>query len=134
MGEAIAGLGSADTPDTLLYGANLIEDGLTELQGGLTQATEEGTQVMITGLDGSLTTINLTNGELLAIQARAAEFDAFLGKPLEGDSMMRFIYQTPAVYSYNDGGSSSHTVAIVLSIVIALILVALGLFVFRKLA
>lgn len=134
LGSAIAGIGSAGTPDTLLYGANLIEGGLNDLQGGLTQATDEGTQLMITGLDGSLKTINLTNSELKALQVRAAEFDAFLGKPVDGESMMRFIYQTPAVYSYKDGGSTSHWVAIILSILIILILLALGLFVFRKLA
>ncbi len=48
------------------------------VSGGLTQATDEGTQLMITGLDGSLKTINLTNSELKALQVRAAEFNAFL--------------------------------------------------------
>jgi hypothetical protein len=127
-------IGSASTPDTLLYGANLVQNGMVELQGGLTQATEEGTQVMITGLDGSLKTINLTNGELLAIQARAEKYNAFLGEPTDGESMMRFIYQTPAVYSYSEGNSTSHWVAIILSIIIALGLVLAGALIFRKLA
>lgn len=132
LGEAIAGLGSAGTPDTLLYGASQIEQGLGQLQGGLTQATEEGTEVMIAGLDGNITTIKLTQAELEAIRQRAAEFDAFLGKPEEGESEVRFIYQTGAVYDYEEG--KSWVTALILSVIIALALAALGIFAFRRLA
>ena len=132
LGEAIAGLGSAGTPDTLLYGASQIEQGLNQLQGGLTEATEGGTEVMIAGLDGNITTIKLTQAELEAIRQRAAEFDAFLGKPEEGESEVRFIYQTGAVYDYEEG--KSWVTALILSVIIALALAALGIFAFRRLA
>ena len=89
---------------------------------------------MITALDGSLTTINLTKGELDAIKERAAEFDAFLGKPLDGESMMRFIYQTPAIYRYTEGARLRPRVALILSLMIAVGLVLAGALVFRRLA
>ncbi len=127
-------IGSASTPNTLLYAANAVGEGLGDLQGGLVKATEGGTQVMLTGLDGSLKTINLTQGELAALEARAGEFDSFLGSPTDGESMVRFIYQTPAVYGYSDGNSTSHWVAVVLSIIIAAGLVLAGALLFRKLA
>lgn len=132
LGQAIAGLGSAGTPDTLLYGASQVEQGLNQLQGGLTQATEGGTQLMIAGLDGSIKTIKLTQAELEAIHQRAAEFDAFLGKPDEGQSEVRFIYQTAPVYGYEEG--KSWVTALILSVIIALAMAALGIFAFRRLA
>ncbi len=131
LGEAIAGLGSAGTPDTLLYGASQIEQGMGTLKSGLEKATSEGTEVMIAGLDGSITTIRMTQAELEAIRQRAAEFDAFLGKPEKGESEVRFIYQTAAVYDYMEGGS--WVTALILSVVIALGLTALGIFAFRRL-
>ncbi len=134
LDEAITGLGSSSTPDTALYGVNLVKEGMVTLQEGLTQATAEGTQVMLTGLDGSLTTINLTQGELEAIEERAAEFSSFLGAPVSGESEVRFVMQTPPTYGYSDNSGTSGLVALILSLVIAIALVLLGIFAFRKLA
>jgi len=122
--EAVAGLGSPSTPDTLLYGTSQINSGLTELGGGATQL-EEGMATLIS-------TLNMTDAELEIIHERGEEFDHFLGRAEGEENNVRFVYQSKPTYNYESGSSTSWIVAIVLSILIALGLVAGGILLSRR--
>jgi len=124
IGDAVTGLGSSGTPDTLLYGSNAVREGLTELGGGTTQLEE--------GLGAVLTNFSMTDSELKAIAHRGEEFDHFLGRAQDADNQVRFVYQSKPTYNYKTGSSSSWIVAIVLSIIIALALVAGGILLARR--
>lgn len=124
IGDAVTGLGSSGTPDTLLYGSNAVREGLTELGGGTTQLEE--------GLGAVLTNFSMTDSELKAIAHRGEEFDHFLGRAQDADNQVRFVYQSKPTYNYKTGNSSSWIVAIVLSIIIALALVAGGILLARR--
>lgn len=132
LGKAVAGIGSASTPDTLLYGASQIQSGLEQLKAGLIQATTEGTGVMAAGLFDSLTELNLTLGELEAIKQRGEEFNSFLGEAQDAENQLRFAFQMKSVPNYQEGPSS--ITALILSLVIIALLLVLGLVVFRRLA
>ncbi len=124
VGTAVEGLGSSGTPDTLLYGSNAVKEGLTELGGGATQLEE--------GLAAVLTNFSMTGSELEAIAQRGEEFDHFLGRAEDAESEVRFVYQTKPTYNYKTGNSTGWIVAIVLSIIIALLLVAGGILLARR--
>jgi putative membrane protein len=124
IGDAVTGLGSSGTPDTLLYGTNAVAEGLTELGGGATQL-EEGLGAVLSGL-------SMTDAQLEAIALRGEEFDHFLGRAEDAESQVRFVYQSKPTYNYEEGSSTSWIVAIVLSILIALGLVAGGILLARK--
>lgn len=128
---AVAGLGSASTPDTLLYGTSQIEGGLQELGTGLEQATTEGTSVMAEALMENLMTLNITEAELEAIVMRGEEFDHFLGRAENTDgNNVRFVFQTEAAYAYEDG--NSWITALILSIIIGLLLIVGGFLLARR--
>jgi len=124
IGDAITGLGTADTPDTLAYGSNAVASGLTELGDGATQL-EDGL-AMVVG------TLNMTEAELEVIHMRGEEFDHFLGRAEGEKNEVRFVYQSNATYNYETGNSSSWILAIVLSVVIALALIAGGILLARR--
>lgn len=126
LADAVAGLGSAETPDTLLYGTNAIKEGLTQVGGG--------TQQMVDGLYKNLVMLNTTEAELAAIAKRAEEFDHLLGRAEDATNQVRFVYQAKPTYNYKAGSKASWVVAIVLSIVFALILVAGGIMLSRRAA
>ena len=122
--EAVTGIGSAGTPDTLLYGTGQIKGGLTDLGGGATQ--------LVDGMDMLVSTLNMTDAELEAIAQRGEEFDHFLGRAEGEENNVRFVYQTKATYNYETGSKTSWIVAIVLSVIIALGLAAGGLMLARR--
>jgi hypothetical protein len=124
IGDAVAGIGSPGTPDTLLYGATAIGEGLMSLG--------EGTSQLEAGLGAVLDNFSMTNAELEAIAMRGAEFDHFLGRAEGEDNRVAFVYQMKPTYNYAEGSKTSWIVAIVLSIIIALLLVAGGLLLSRR--
>jgi putative membrane protein len=124
LSDAIAGLGSATTPDTLLYGTSQVSSGLTQMGGGTSQMQE--------GLMTNLGQLNLTQAELEAIKIRGDEYDHFLGRAENANNQVRFIFQTKPTYAYTQGSKSSWIVAIILSIIIALALVLGGIFLARR--
>jgi putative membrane protein len=126
LSEAVAGIGSAGTPDTLLYGADQVNSGLTELKDG-TLALEEGLGLVMTNF-------SMTGAELEAIAERGEEFDHFLGRAEDAESEVRFVYQTEPTYNYITGNSTSWIVAIILSVIIALGLVLGGILLARRYA
>lgn len=133
LGDIIAGLGSAESPDTLLYGTGQIKGGLTQLGEGLTKATAEGTQVMLEGLYENIAFMNLTESELEAIEKRGEEYNHLLGASDQADeSHVRFVYQSPATYNYVSGSTSSWIVALILSLVILALLVGGGIMLSRR--
>ena len=135
FGESIAGLGSYSTSGTLLYGAGKVSSGLAELKSGLELAVSDGTDVMKVGLVDSLTQMDLTDGELAAIEQRGEEFDSFLGRVEEPDdagSQVRFLMTTKPVQSPWTG--SSWILALILSCLGAAALVLLGLYAWKKFA
>ncbi len=135
LGEAIAGFGSANTANTLLWGTAQIRDGLTQLGAGLTQATG-GTAQMVGALGPAVGELNLTFGELEAIKQRAEEFNSILGPvsdPKGTTNEVRFAFQTKPTYPYQDSTTAS-LVAIILSVIIIIALVLAGLFAFRRIA
>ena len=73
LNTAVAGIGSAGTPDTLLYGTNALASGLTQLKN-------EGTMALEDGLHTLLATLSMTHAQLEAITERGEEFDHFLGR------------------------------------------------------
>lgn len=132
LGEAIAGLGSSTTPDTLLYGASQVEGGMTQMKTGLEQATTEGTSLMLDALYDNLVTLNTTEAQLEAIALRGEEFDHFLGRAEDAaGNEVRFLFQTKPTYSYKEG--SSWITALVLSVIIALALILGGFLLGKRL-
>ncbi len=133
LGEAVSGLGSVSTPDTLLYGADQVNNGVQQVKDGLARATSEGTGVMYQGLVDSLAELHLTQAELEAIKTRGEEFDHILGR-VEGAKQNRltFIYQTPATYNYKKGSNLNVMVAMVLCAVVAIAILALSMILKRR--
>ncbi|MDY6794327.1 MAG: hypothetical protein SWK76_03455 [Actinomycetota bacterium] len=133
LGTAIAGIGSAATPDTLLYGTSQIEGGLDEMKTGLEGATEEGTALMIEGLMDNLIMLNLSDAEVEAVAMRGEEFDHFFAEAEDTEqNQVRFVFQTKPTYSYKNG--SSWITALILSIVLGLLLIAGGILLARRFA
>jgi hypothetical protein len=119
LSEAIAGLGSPSTPDTLLYGSDALLTGLTDAGDGATQLED--------GMGMLLGMLNLSTAQLEAIKIRGEEFDSFLGRAEDATNNVRFVYQMNPTYNYKSGSTTSWIVAIVLSIIIALALAAGGI-------
>jgi putative membrane protein len=132
LGQAIQGIGSSGTPDTLLYGGTAVESGLVEMGAGLQEGTG-GTAQMLESLMDTLVMLNVTEAELEAIHMRGEEFDHFLGRA-EGaeDNQVRFVYQTKPAYDYVDG--NSWITALILSIIIGLLLLIGGIVLIRVFA
>lgn len=124
LADAIAGLGSSDTPDTLLYGTNAIKEGLTQVGSG--------TQKMVDGLYKNLVMLNTSEAELEAIAQRGKEFDHLLGRAEDATNQVRFVFQTKPTYNYKSGSKASWVTAIVLSLIIALLLVGGGIMLSRR--
>ncbi len=124
IGDAVEGLGSPGTPDTLLYGTDQLEGGLVQAGDGASQL-EEGVAFLIE-------TLNMSEAELEAIKMRGEEFDHFLGRAEGEENEVRFVYQSNPTYNYVTGNTTSWIVAIVLSIIIALALVAGGIMLARR--
>lgn len=125
LNTAVAGIGSAGTPDTLLYGTNALASGLTQLKN-------EGTMALEDGLHTLLATLSMTHAQLEAITERGEEFDHFLGRAEDADNQVRFVYQTKPTYNYKTGNTTGWVVAVIISVVIALILVAGGILLSRR--
>ena len=70
LNTAVAGIGSAGTPDTLLYGTNALASGLTQLKNEVTMALEDGLHTL-------LATLSMTHAQREAITERGEEFDHF---------------------------------------------------------
>lgn len=121
---AVAGLGSAGTPDTALYATSQITGGLTQLSGGATQMED--------GLAMIMSNLNMTEAELEVIKKRGEEFDHFLGRAEGEENAVRFVYQSKPTYNYETGSSTSWIVAIVISLLVALMLVAGGILLARR--
>ena len=121
---AVAGLGSAETPDTALYATSQITGGLTQLSGGATQMED--------GLAMIMSNLNMTEAELEVIKKRGEEFDHFLGRAEGAKNEVRFVYQSKPTYNYETGSSTSWIVAIVISLLVALMLVAGGILLARR--
>ncbi len=124
LNEAVAGIGTTGTPDTLAYGMNSLAGAVPELKDGTLQLEE--------GLYTLMSTLNMTHAQLEAITQRGEEFDHILGRAQDADSQVRFVYQTKPTYNYKTGSSTSWIVAIILSVVIALLLVAGGILLARR--
>ncbi|MGQ9703244.1 MAG: hypothetical protein ACUVS1_01495 [Actinomycetota bacterium] len=128
LGEAVAGLGSTSTPDTLLYGADRVNSGVEQVKEGLIRATSEGTGVMYAALAENLAVLYLTQGELEAIKERGREFDHILGRVDNAEvNMLTFVYQTPPTYNYRKGSSLSLLVAGILSLLFILAILGFSL-------
>ncbi|MBU4174099.1 MAG: hypothetical protein KKB90_07290 [Actinobacteria bacterium] len=134
LGDAVTGLGSFSTPDTLIYGAGQIEGGLGELKAGLEEAVSQGTDVMQEGLTESINELDLTQGELAAIAERGENFDNFIGRVENPDSEsdVRLLIQTQPIQSKS--AANGWIIALVLSILAALLLVGAGIFAYYRLA
>ena len=125
LSDAVAGLGSASTPDTLLYGSGAVKEGLTDVG--------DGTQQLEAGVGSFVDAFNLSDAQLEAIAMRGAEFDHLLGraeKPAKNN--VRLVYQMNPTYNYKSGSNTSWVVAIILSVLIALLLVAGGIMLARS--
>ncbi|MEW6555241.1 MAG: hypothetical protein AB1384_13265 [Actinomycetota bacterium] len=131
LGDALAGLGSTSTPDTLLYGADQVNSGVQQVKDGLVQAAD-GTQQMYDGLATNLGDLYLTESELEAIKVRGEEFDHILGRTVDAENGLAFIYQTPPTYNYTEGSKTSWLVAGVISAVIILALLLMSLLMRRR--
>ncbi len=126
-----AGIGSTSTADTLLYGADQVNDGVQQVKDGLVQASD-GTQQMYDGLAENLASLYLTESELEAIKVRGEEFDHILGRTVDAENGLAFIYQTPPTYNYTEGSQTSWLVAGVISVVVILALLLMSLLMRRK--
>jgi hypothetical protein len=124
LGDAVSGLGSTSTPDTLLYGADQIEAGLTQMS--------DGTMQMYEGLSDNLAELYLTESQLEAIKIRGEEFDHIMGRTEDAENSLAFIYQTPPTYNYQQGSMSSWLVAGILSVIIVIALLLMSLLLRRK--
>lgn len=124
LGEAIAGIGSPETSDTLLYGTNAIKEGLTSVG--------DGTGQLARGLYNFLLSFNTTDAQVAAIAKRGEEYDHLLGKAEDAKNQVRFLFQTKPTYNYTSGGKGGWVVAIILSIIFALILVGGGIMLARR--
>ncbi|OFW56616.1 MAG: hypothetical protein A2W01_10100 [Candidatus Solincola sediminis] len=124
LGEAVSGLGSASTDNTLLFATSGITGGLTEAKSGTTQ--------MLDGLSENLVMLNTTEAELAAIEQRGKDFDHILGRAEGADTenQVRFLFQSKPTYDYKTGGSM--ITAVILSIVILLLLIGGALFLVRR--
>jgi len=131
LGEAVSGLGSTSTPDTLLYGADQVNSGVEELQAGMVQASE-GTGLMYAGLTESLAELYLTESELEAIKIRGEEFNHIMGSTEDAENSLAFIYQAPPTYNYKQGSKSSWMVAGMISAVIVIALLLMSLLLRRR--
>ncbi|NPV59128.1 MAG: hypothetical protein HPY75_05635 [Actinobacteria bacterium] len=119
LGEAVSGLGSTTTPDTLLYGADQVESGLKRI-------SEEGINAMYEGLAGNLADLYLTESQLEAIKQRGEEFDHILGRAEDAENNLAFIYQTPATYNYGQGSKKSWAVAGIVSLLVILAILSIS--------
>jgi len=124
LGEAVAGIGSAGTPDTLLYGTNAIKEGLTSVGSGTGQLAR--------GVYNFLKAFSSTEAQVAAIAKRGEEYDHLLGEAEDAENQVRFLFQTKPTYNYTTGGKGSWVVAIILSIIIALLLVGGGIMLGRR--
>ncbi|MBC7247518.1 MAG: hypothetical protein H5T73_07050 [Actinobacteria bacterium] len=124
LGEAIAGIGSSGTPDTLLYGTNAVKEGLASVG--------DGTGQLARGVYNFLKAFYMTDAQVAAITKRGEEYDHLLGKADDAENQVRFLFQTKPTYNYTTGGKGSWVVAIVLSLIIALILVGGGIMLSRR--
>jgi len=122
LGDAVEGLGSESTEDTLIYGAD-------QVKGGLEQVAE-GTLMMEQGLMDNLGMLYLTGEQLEAIKVRGDEFDHIMGRADDADNVVTFIYQTPPTYGYKNG--SSWKIAGILSLLILLVLILGGILLARR--
>ncbi len=120
--DAVTGLGSAGTQNSLLYGTSQISSGLTQMKGGTSQMSQ--------GLLDSLVTLNSTDAQLEAIAQRGKDFDHFLGRAENADNQVRFLFQSKPTYDYKTGGSV--ITAIILSLIILVLLIGGGLFLVRR--
>jgi len=134
LGDAVTGLGSYSTPDTLIYGAALVEGGLEEMKVGLEEAVSQGTDVMQEGLIENINELDLTQGELVAIAERGENFDNFIGRVDNPDSEsdVRLLIQTQPIQSKST--ANGWIIALVISILAALLLVGGGIFAYYRLA
>ncbi len=123
--KAVAGIGSPTADGTLLYAAD-------QVSGGLSRLKDEGTTKLEEGLLAVLTQFSMTGAELEAIAQRGEEFDHFLGRADGAENNVRFILQSKPTYNYTAGSSTSWVVAIVLSVIIAIALVAGGILLSRR--
>ncbi len=133
LGQAVAGIGGPTVANTLLFGADQINNGLNQLKAGLIQATDEGTGVMASELYKNLCTLNLTFGELEAIKQRGEEYSSVLGPLSEGEQDLRFAFQTKPTYNYKEGGGLSMVTALIISLLLIIGLVGVGIFAMRRL-
>lgn len=124
LGEAVAGIGSSGTPNTLLYGTNAIKEGLTSVG--------DGTGQLARGVYNFLKAFYMTDAQVAAIAKRGEEYDHLLGKAENAENQVRFLFQTKPTYNYTTGGKGGWVVALVLSIVIGLILVGGGIMLGRR--
>ena len=122
LGDAVEGLGSETTEDTLIYAADQVKGGLEQLS--------EGTLMMETGLMDNLGMMYMTEAQLEAIKVRGEEFDHIMGRADDADDVVTFIYQTPPTYGYKDG--SSWMVAGILSLIILVVLILGGVLLARR--
>lgn len=119
----VAGLGSAETPNTLLNGTSKVSEGLTQMK--------DGTSLMSEGLMANLVGLNTTEAQLEAIAERGKEFDSFLGRTENAEeNQVRFVFQSKPTYAYQDG--KSWITALILSLVIMIMLVVGGLLLARR--
>jgi len=124
LGDVLSGLGSPETANTLINGTTKLTEGLEKVGEGMGKVGG--------GLQMFLKSFNLTDAQLAAIAKRGEEFDHLLGRAENAKSDVRFIFQTKPTYNYKEGSSASMVVAIVLSLIIALILVAGGVVLARR--
>ena len=108
----------------MAYGSNQIASGLTQLGDGATQLEE--------GVGELVTMLGMSEAELEVVKMRGEEFDHFLGRAEGEKNEVRFVYQSEATYNYETGNTTSWIVAIILSVIIALALIAGGILLARR--
>jgi len=88
---------------------------------------------MYAGLTDSLAGLYLTQAELEAIKVRGENFDHILGRvPDAKVNKLTFIYQTPATYNYKQGSDKNLLVGLILSVVVAMAIMALSVILKRR--
>jgi len=122
LGDAVEGLGSETTEDTLIYAADQLKSGLDQLA--------EGALMMEQGLIDNLGMMYLSEAQLEAVKVRGEEFDHIMGRADDAENVVTFIYQTPPTYGYKDG--SSRLTAAIISLVLFLALALGGILLARR--
>jgi hypothetical protein len=130
--QAVAGLGSESNSNSLIGGASQINTGLSQLQQGLLQAVNSGTNVMQAALTDNIKQLDLTVGQLALTEQLGEDFDSFMGRVTNtgSNSEFRVLMQTKPVQAPQN--NNLWIWELIFGVVAAILIVVLGSFVLRR--